>query len=539
MKKINIIGYSFLLIILGSCSDFLDRKPLDFISPENYLTNENQAEILLNGVYAKLVYSEPGGSNQSLYPIHFSTLTDEAYDSQPWHATSEWARGQGNAQSGWPNWKWNKNYQGISRSNVFLYNIEQSGLSSKKITRFIAEAQFLRAWYYHDLLMFYGDVPLILEPGDLSNSSPARTPRQEVIEQILKDLDDAIAGLPAVYEEGSDAGRATRGTALGLKSRVLLFENRWEEAAGVCKQIMDMGVYSLFPDYQGLFLEKNESAITCEVMFQRYYTPEIDPSYVYYLIGEWPSFSPTKQMVDSYYMSDGLPITESKLYDRANPHMNRDPRFYASVFYPGCKYLNYMIKAPDPAISTDSIRIPQWLLGTSGFRSKKHLDGTLMEQKKEGRNTYFMRYAEILLNYAEAQNEYTGPDASVYAAIDQLRHRAGMISLTAAMPGLTQDKMREVIRNERKIELAFEGTRWVDIRRWKIGEKVMVNAIGYNNTLLQEGQYPGDGKGETEFWKYEEMVIDERQFNPSRDYLWPIPQSEMDANSNMVQNPNY
>jgi hypothetical protein len=536
---VNLIKCGFLLIMLSSCSDFIQRTPLDFVSPENYLSDENQAEILLNGVYAKLVYSESPGSVQSLFPIHLSTFTDEAYDAQPWHLTTEWARGQGNAQSSWARYKWNKNYQGISRANVFLYSIERSGLSSNKITRFIAEAKFLRAWYYHDLVMFYGDVPLILEPGDLSNGTPFRTPKQKVIEQIMLDLsDDVISVLPTTYE-GNDAGRITKGAALGLKSKVLLCEEMWEEAANVSQQIMELGVYELYPDYNGLFLEKNEEAANCEIMLQKYYSPDINPSYIYYPIGEWPAFSPTKQMIDSYYMTDGLPITESALYDRANPHMRRDPRFYASVFYPGCKYLRFLGKQPDPAVSTEPITIPQYLLDVSGFRCKKHFDGTLMDVTKEGRNTYFMRYAEVLLNYAEAQNEHAGPDASVYAAIDKLRDRAGMITLTQAMPGLSKDKMRDVIRNERKVELAFEGSRWVDIRRWKIGEEAMVDAIGYDINHLPEGGFPGEGQGETAIWQYVEIVIDQRQFNPNRDYLWPIPQREMDANPNMVQNPNY
>lgn len=198
-----------------------------------------------------------------------------------------------------------------------------------------------------------------------------------------------------------------------------------------------------------------------------------------------------------------------------------------------------MIKAPDPTISSDSIVIPQWLLNTSGYRSKKHLNGYMTDIKDEGRNTYFMRYAEILLNFAEAKNETDGPVKAVYDAIDLLRDRIQMIRLSKAMPNLSKEEMRKVIRNERRIELAFEGMRWADIRRWKIGEEVMVNAIGLDNTLLKPGMYPGDGKGETKDWTYREIIIDQRQFNPHRDYLWPIPQNELDANENIQQNPGY
>lgn len=537
MKRFKNIVYGVLcLSIFSSCSDFLDRKPLDFISPDNYLTNENQAEKLLNGVYESLMAS--GEGNDRLFPIHLATLTDDAFDPQPWHSTTEWARGQGNAQSGWPKWKWDLDYRGISRANVFLNSIDEASFTSSLIPRYIGEAKFLRAWYYTDLVTFYGDVPLVLEPGDLSNSKPCRTPKQQVIVQILQDLEDAISSLPVTYEE-KESGRITKGAAMGLKARVLLYESRWAEAAQAAQAVMDLHAYTLFPDYQGLFLEKNEGAATCEIMFQRYYSPQTDPSYLYYLIGEWPAFSPTKQLIDCYYMNDGQPVSKSPKYDKANPHMNRDPRFYASIFYPGCQYLNYMIKAPDPAVSTDSIIIPQWLLNTSGYRSKKHLNGYMTDIKDEGRNTYFMRYAEMLLNFAEAKNEVDGPVKAVYDAIDQLRDRAHMIRLSVAMPNLSKEQMRKEIRNERRIELAFEGMRWADIRRWKIGEEVMVDAKGLDNSLLAAGMYPGDGKGESKDWIYEEIVIDQRQFNPQRDYLWPIPQNEMDANENMVQNPGY
>lgn len=535
MKKIKYTVCSMVLLCLLACTDFLERTPLDFISPENYLTNENQAEILLNGVYNSLAFTS-GNENQRFWPVHMASFTDDVYDMQPWHETTMWARGQGSAESSWPKWKWSQDYQGIARANVFLDKIGSSGLKSEKVPRFIAEAKFLRAWYYLDLVTYYGDVPLVLIPGDLSNGFPERDPKAVVVEQILKDLNEAIPDLPLAYED-SDAGRVTRGAAMGVKARTLLYESRWAEAAQTAKDVMDLHVYTLYPDYQGLFLEKNEVAATCEVMFQKYYTGGVDPSWIYMLLGEYPAFSPTKQLIDAYYMNDGWPITKSKLFDPKNPHLNRDSRFYASIYYPGCKYLNYKQGNPDPKITKDSIRIPAWVLNTSGFRAKKHWDGTLMEASDEGRNIYFMRYAEMLLTYAEAQNEANGPEQSVYAAIDELRNRCKMITLTQAMPGLSKEEMREVIRNERRIELVFEGLRWADIRRWKIGEKVMVDAIGYDNSLLKN--YPGDGKGESEEWVYKEIVIDTRQFNPKRDYLWPIPLSEINANPNMVQNPGY
>ena len=349
MKKYKLL-FLACLTLFSSCDDFLEREPLDFVSPDNYLENENQAEKLLNGVYECLMNHT---ANARLFPIHIATMTDDAFDPQPWHDTTEWPRGQGNANSAMPKLKWEQNYKGIARANVFINSVASAGFSSKNLPRYIGEAKFLRAWYYTDLITFFGDVPLVLEPGDLTNSKPHRTPKELVVSQILKDLEEAIATLPVEYPEDA-LGRITKGAAMGLKSRVLLYQGDWANAAKAAKDVMDLNQYFLFPDYQGLFLEVNERAAGCEIMMRRCYTPKIDPSYLYYPLGEWPAFAPTKQLADSYYMNDGLPISKSPKYDAQNPHMNRDPRFAASLFYPGCQYLNFMIKAPDPEVSKES-----------------------------------------------------------------------------------------------------------------------------------------------------------------------------------------
>lgn len=533
--------HSIILLLVAACfscsKSFLDEKPQDFISPDNYLTNEAQSKILLSGVYASLDFIGTSNENQKMFPLQLETTTDDVYDSQPWHNTTEWARGQGNANSPWARWKWDLDFRGISRANVFIDGMEKATFPSADKNRYIAEAKFLRAWFYHDLVTYYGGVPLILLPGDLSNGFPLRNSKEEIITQILEDLDEAVPDLPTQYTADEDRGRITKGAALGLKARVLLYNEKWAEAALAAKEVMDLKVYNLFPDYHGLFLEQNEAGALQEIMLQVHYTPDIMPSFIYYPIGVYPAFAPTLQLVNSYYMQNGLPITDTLSgFDPANPYMNRDPRLKASIFYPGSRYLNYIIGAPDPNISTDSITIPTWLLNESGFRAKKNFDGTLRNVEKEGRNKYFMRYGEMLLTYAEAINESEGPQ-NAYEAIDQLRRRVNMTTLSEAMPGLSKEQMRTVIRNERRIELAFEGVRWADIRRWKIAEQVMVDAIGYDNTKLKT--YPGDGLGLSPDWQYEPMVIDRRAFNAGRDYLWPIPQSEINANKNMIQNPGY
>ena len=534
----NIVFFFIIGSLLISCQDdFLDKVPLDFVSPDNYLNNDEQTEIVLNGIYHNLDFGGTNDPYQKVYPYYIDAATDDVFNRSPWEGMTIFARGQATPTSTRVRWKWNRNYQGISRANVLIDAIERADFESEKKVRYSAEAKFLRAWYYNDLVTFFGDVPMILNPGDLENAQPARNEKSIVVEQIVKDLDEAIPDLPLTYEVSKDKGRVTKGAALALKARVLLYNNMWSQAAAAARECIDLGVYSLYPDYYGLFREENEAqASESEIIFQVYYTPEINPSFfTMSLMVWWPSYLPTLQLANSYYMMNGLPITDPNSgFDPENPYINRDPRLAATMYYPGALFKSAAMGAPEERL------IPSYLLGGSGFKPRKYVSETLTNlENGEGLNKYFIRYAEVLLTYAEAMNEANGPSSDVYDAIDQLRNRAGMATLTEAMPGLSKEQMREVIRNERRIELAFEGLRWADIRRWEIGEQVMVDALGYDADFLKEGQYPGDGMGTSEGWKYVSKIIDERQFNPAKDYLWPIPREEMTSNENMVQNPYY
>ena len=527
-------------VILVSCNeDFLETTPKDFASPGAYITGEREAEILVNGVYDQLDF---GGSEapayQRTYPFYFDVMTDNAFNRSPWEGATDFARGTATAESNRVLWKWSRNYQGIARANSFLFAIDNVSLESDKIPRYIAETKFLRAWYYHDLVNFFGDVPLILLSGDLENGQPARSPKQEVIEQILKDIDEAIPDLPLTYSNAENNGRVTKGAAMAFKARVLLYDRQWEKSAAAAKQVMDLGLYSLYPDYLGLFLEDNEAAVTdTEALFQVYFTAQTNASFFQQPLMEWwPSFLPTLQLAESYYMSNGLPITDpASGYDPDNPYMNRDPRLAMSIYYPGAPWTVEFWGRIDTVFDEN------WIIAGSGFKPKKWTNnGKAVDRNNgEGTNKLLIRYAEVLLTYAEAKNEASGPDGTVYAAIDELRNRVGMSTLTEAMPGIGQDQMREVIRNERRIELVFEGFRINDIRRWRIGEEVMVDALGYDPELLKDKKYPGDGLGTTPDWQYESRIIDFRAFNSERDYLWPIPQVEINSNPNMKQNPGY
>jgi hypothetical protein len=346
-------------------------------------------------------------------------------------------------------------------------------------------------------------VPLILETPDQElHGDLGRNDKSDVVTQVIKDLDDAIASLA----ETNDAGRATKGAALALKSRVLLYENNWSEAANTAQQVIDLNQYSLFPDYRGLFMLENEnnSEVIWDIQFK---LPEFGHSYDD-AVDRHSNNSPLKSLVDANYMVDGLPISESPLYSTEEPYKDRDPRLYQTV-----RLMGYMYNG--------EIDTPQQLDQT-GFGAKKfttYSDSTHIPEIPGGKseiNPIVIRYAEVLLNFAEAKNEAEGPVESVYNAINQLRRRPS-VNMPDLPSGLSKDEIREEIRHERRIELAMEGKYLEDIKRWRTAEIEM--------------------NGPTYDWQGN--VYEARSFDPNRDYLWAIPTQEIDLNPNLQQNPNW
>ena len=384
-----------------------------------------------------------------------------------------------------------------------LANVDNIEADTSVIEGIKAEAKFLRAFYYSDLINKFGGVPLITEAPNLEEQGDLpRNEKDEIVTQILQDLDEAAAVLPV----GNEPGRATKGAAQALKARVLLYESSWSEAAAAAKEVMDSEAYSLFPDYRGLFKLENEG--NSEVIWDiQYLMPRFGHAFDN-AVTTHSNVAPTKSLVDTYYMIDGQPLTESPLYDPSNPYENRDPRLYQTI-----RLLGYMYNGE---IDTRE-ELDQTGFGTKKFTT--YSDSTTMPNISGGRsevNPIVIRYAEVLLTYAEAQNEAAGPDQSVYDAINEIRNRPS-VDMPDLEPGLSKGEMRQVIRHERRIELALEGKYLQDIKRWRIAVDVM-NGPVYD--------WQGD-------------VYTNRSFNPDRDYLWAIPSDQIDLNQNLEQNPNW
>jgi hypothetical protein len=322
-----------------------------------------------------------------------------------------------------------------------------------------------------------------------------------------------------------------------MKGEEELYAGKWQDAANTNKQIMQMNKYGLFPDYAGLFYANNEN--NQEVLFDIQFAPNLKPKNInqYWGVVEvakgagWGTADPTQNLVDLYEYKDGKTAAEgSALYNPSKPYENLEERFYKSIIYDGSvwrgKVIYTRLGIPN---NPNEINLTgkSGNTGRTGYFIKKLQDSTIGSTPStlDGTNVIVYRYAEVLLNYAEAQNEVAGPDQSVYDAINAIRKRAKQPDLPL---GLSKDQMRQRIREERRIELAFEGKHFYDIMRWKTAAQIFSQPIYGMKITSVNGVL-----------KYEKVPVRNVTFDPTKNYLQPIPQYALDQNPKLVQNPNY
>jgi hypothetical protein len=435
------------------------------------------------------------------------------------------------------------NYNGIRQANVFLENAYRAKIIPiTDVPRFRGEAFFLRAFFHFELLKRYGGV--IIADKVFTTNDDLDRPRNsfdETVTQIVKDCDSSMRLLPlstAQYASG-ERGRATQAAAMALKSRTLLYAasalnnagndiTKWQRAAAEAKKLMDTGAHGLLANYANIF-NFGSAPYNTEVIFATQATNrndiETNNAPVSYN-GASGRTNPTQELVDAYEMKTGIPISDpASGYDPNNPYKDRDPRLGLSIIFNGALFKNTAVKTG----INGKDGIGQNVNATkTGYYMRKFLSESATWNQATNsmvrRPWVIFRYAEILLNYAEAQNEAAGPDESVYNAINQIRKRAGMPNLQA---GLTKDQMRTRIRNERRIELAFEEHRFFDVRRWKIGEQAFGKPVT-GMKITEEGTSV----------KYERFTVENRLFDEKM-YRYPIPQSEINNTTKLQQNPGY
>lgn len=516
MKK-QIAIFSLLILMLSGCQDFLEKNPLDKISSSTFWQSRKDFDMaltanygLMHGINSGPWDNPPSGMWGYMLP-NWDNLTDNSYGQHSYGGSKAIVAGEINSNTGgYISGVYQFCYQAIARANIFLDALakyEGSDYSAEEKNKALAEVRFLRAFYYFQLYHLYGDVPLVLEPLTLENQNQPKVTAEKVFEQVVSDLDFAIANLPAVpYTESK--GHVTKSTAQTLKARALMYKAYKTDGTAdnaimnqvktLCQEVMPL--YSLSPRFEDLFQKAGQTG-NPEIIFSvNYLSPDNAPAYGTDIVfGDWVAVGPLENFVRAFECSDGLEWGVSPLTNTADPFKDRDPRLSKTVFKTIVDWGDGKVHNPSNACPT-------------GYGLKKFLEPanvpygyTILSDQ----NTVVFRLAEVLLMYAEAQNELSGPDASVHKAVNDVRGRVGMPPLPE---GLSKAAMRERIRKERRVELAFEGTRYYDLKRWRIAGSVL-NAV--TDGLLN--------------YKWEDKF-----------YKWPLPQSEIDKNQGVLeQNPDY
>jgi len=539
---------------LNGCSkDFLDRGALDAIPNDEFWKTEGQLKLAVNACYdylkGKNVVDMENMGDNTIYPplSDYLAISTGNYDFTLGTLNNEWVN----------------QFKGIRRCNHFLENYQKAtGVQQAKLNQYAGEVRFLRAFLYSYLSFFFGDVPLVtntLNIGDDMVYGP-RTPRAQVADFILQQLDSAAMELPVTYG-AADLGRITKGAALGWKSRVALFYGKYDVAEAAAKAVMDLNVYHLYTaagtgSYNELFTQKGKLAAGAnkETMLARLYLIDVsmhNMSRECQVPDQTSRFNPTKSLVDSYLCTDGMPIEKSPLYNEgaqteySDVFKNRDPRMSQTILSPGAAWGGKDDGDQDASPSA-IFNLPKFnsdkkgCVTATGYYFTKYVEvSAVATYNKDPNDIHIMRYAEMLLNYAEAremQGKLTQADLDM--TINLLRDRVGMHHMIIAELNAWGMDLRQEIRRERRVELALEGQRYFDLLRWKQGSLLAADVKGMKKAFVPSymQQYvasvPVDAAGY--------MIVNTgRRFVDPKNYLWPIPLTQFQRNNALGQNPGW
>ncbi len=531
----------FLVVSSVSCKKYLEVVPKDQVTANSFIETTTNADLFLHNVYSGL--QGPFGTFDPRENFSDNSMNGvNGQVSRVLYGTSVYT--PSNAPSLWGL------YTNIRASNLFITKVAASSLDETWKKQRLGEARFLRAYFYQQLWTNYGGVPIItdvLSQDQGEEMFRARNTDEETFRFIIDECIAAANDLPVQ----ADAGRVTKGAALTLKGWCELFAasalknpsndlSKWAAAAATNKQVIDLNRYDLFADYNLQFFEENNDNI--ETIFAKKYLGGTalggsreglqGPWVVGGTQRAFGGVDPTQELVDDYSMDNGLPISDpASGYNPQDPYKNREKRFYQSIVYDGSIWLGaemIMRHGVGSRNQTDLSNINEST--NTGYYLRKGLNPKYAVNgfsQLNSANFIIFRFAEVLLSYAEAQNEAVGPDASVYEMVNRVRARSELPGLPE---GLTQSEMRTAIRRERRVELAFEEKRWLDLIRWKTAE---IHLNGDLHAMLIETV------DNQLVYKVIPAAQGTRIFYPEKNYVFPIPQSAIDRNKNLIQNPNY
>lgn len=553
MKKNRNLLITILVVLTSGCSDMLDIKPTTFISDEAIWEDKNLINQFVANTYGSMLcgfnrctagyeqdWSMSWAGNLDAATDDFASVSDgpiytqlnkDAITAQSCPFVEE---------------IWNQEYKVIRKCNIIIERapgVEERILSATEKKRVEAEARFLRAFCHFELARTFGKAPLIVKAQSLTDElQVAPSSFADIVKFVKEECDLYADNLPLSYSD-DEAGHATKGAFLALKSRALLYlasplnssddSRKWADAAQAAQDVMDLDIYKLYKltdtPYRSMAFDK--TAANKEVIFERRFTFPEAPHNIHMMwsldavdAGSWNGLYPTQNLVDAYETVNGKLTTDptNTMYNKQDPYTKRDARFYQSIIYNGSTWethrMSMVTNTVDP--SKNGSCKPQLGKARCGYGPKKFIEEldpstNLYGGYAQSNNWPYIRYAEVLLNYAEAKNEeLAAPDPSVYLAINEVRSRSGQPDLPS---GLSKIEMRERIKNERRIELLLEEHRFYDLRRWKDGDVLAEPIMGMNiyddNVTL----------------RYEVSKVEDRIFNGTH-YCLPIPLKEQEKN---------
>lgn len=555
------------LLFMSSCYD-LDRYPEDQMSAGTFFQTQDHADQAMMGVYSQMTHDDVFGRQ-----FGFDCLggVGVGYDAPSYpnigrgtYTTTEGAVGN----------KFKQLYEGVARANIVLQNVDKCDMSDELKSRYKSEARFMRGLYYFTLLDFWGGVPIYDEKTivaeDFSNMMNPRSSADEVRKFIIQDMDDAIAHLPAKWDD-TNKGRATSGAAMALKGKVLLYNKQYQEAATCFESVINSGEYALYSDYANLFKPGGDES--SEMIFAIQNIGGVGTDFgmptTFYMGSRasygscWNNVMAATDFVDSYEWTDGHPfdwnevipgfnesddVKKETFYATLNKGLNqvetypaakdklldmyskRDPRMMATIILPYTTYKGWYANAPmdteyiitaksgQPNEKNGFIRVNgnyEMYLWRK-FVAEYDMDGAINNRADTPINFPLIRYADVLLMLAECYNQ-TDQQTKAVDLINQVRARVGMPGLNSGpsyLKATTKDEVFKRIRHERAVELAGEGHSFSDMKRWGLLESLAGKVKGFT------GQF------------YYNRVVQ------ARDYLWPIPNSETEKNPSLKENQN-
>ncbi|MFC6101389.1 RagB/SusD family nutrient uptake outer membrane protein [Olivibacter domesticus] len=559
MKKYQIYALIATTSFLVSCSK-LDLNPLSQGSNETWNSTAEEINISLNGLYKPVFWpaDEHSWTDDFTYREMLSPVTGATINGQDLFVKERWVNA----------------YKCIARANNILTSVERASglLTAEQINAFIAEARFIRACQYAMLLTHYGNIIYtekvleIEEAKEVQQADPAM-----VLQKIYEDFDFAAANLKSSYGAG-ELKRATAGAALAMKARTALYMGDWQVARDASKACIELGIYTLHPNYEELFLSRTKNSPETIFGFPRSVALQVTlgglQDYVPRNAGGYGAMVPTWDLLSAFTCIDGLPIDQSSLYNPREPFENRDPRCTATIVEFNTPHVGFIYEPHPDTLKVKRVsdnqlvenrdnRAVAQFASYTGLLWKKGVDDDWLKNSWQAEpDKIIIRYADVLLMYAEAKTELGEIDQSVTDAINQVRARAyAPVNAYPAVTATTQGELRQIIRNERRMEFAFEGLRYMDLIRWRLAEKVlntpiygMLDPAILREKVITPGLWffpqvaPIDEDGIADFSAMaaagliKQIVV--RKFDASKQYLWPIPTSEV-LTSGLKQNPNY